>query len=62
MQGVNLTYGEYWVHIKWSMKMIDGIWILDKPNVSQPTQMNREDATIYYTQKIKAYWEKDYDV
>ena len=42
--------------------MIDGIWILDKPNVSQPAQMNREDATIYYTQKIKTYWEEDYDV
>ncbi len=52
-----MTYGEYWVAIKLSMKMIDGQWIVEKPLNTIPKQMNKKDASDYYNNKIREFWD-----
>ena len=51
-----MTYGEYWIEVKTSMKMEKGQWIICKPRPHVPKQMSRNEAGSYYNNKLKAFW------
>jgi hypothetical protein len=55
-----MTYGEFWFAIKMSMRMVDGKWIVYKPLKEEPKRMSREEASKYYGQKLKNYFETTY--
>jgi hypothetical protein len=51
-----MTYGEYYYQVKYDMKLKDGEWVANKPNIKIPTKMSREEAAKYYTLKFRKYW------
>ena len=51
-----MTYGEYHYLIKYDMKLKDGVWVTTKPNATIPSQMSRDEAAVYYTKKLREYW------
>lgn len=51
-----MTYGEYHYIIKYGMKLKDGKWVTDKPNIAIPKKMSRKVAADYYSMKINDYW------
>ncbi len=51
-----MTYGEYYYLVKYDMKLKDGVWITSKPNTSIPSQMSRDEASVYYNKKLRDYW------
>ena len=52
-----MTYGEYHYAVKYDMRLVNGDWVVSKPNISIPNKMSKEEASIYYNKKFKAYWE-----
>ncbi len=53
-----MTYGEYYYLIKCDMKLIDGTWVAKKPNSTIPMRMSKPEALLYYTLKLRAYWDE----
>lgn len=53
-----MTYGEYHYIIKYDMKLVNGDWVVNKPNIAIPNKMSKEKAEQYYTAKLRAYWEE----
>ncbi len=53
-----MTYGEYYYLIKYDMRLIDGAWVTTKPKVTVPTKMRKNEALVYYTNKLKKYWKE----
>jgi len=51
-----MTYGEYYYLIKYDMKLKDGVWITNKPNITIPLRMSKEEAVAYYSAKFARYW------
>jgi len=51
-----MTYGEYHYLIKYDMKLVNGSWVAKKPHNTIPQRMSKKEACIYYTQKLKKYW------
>ena len=51
-----MTYGEYYYQVKYDMKLKDGEWVANKPNIKIPSKMSREEAAKYYTLKFRKYW------
>ena len=51
-----MTYGEYHYFIKYSMKMQEGVWVVQKPKKHVPVKMSKEVAAKYYTEKLNKYW------
>ncbi len=51
-----MTYGEYYYLVKYDMKLVNGNWISKPLNIKIPRRMSREDAAIYYTEKLRKYW------
>jgi len=51
-----MTYGEYYYLIKYDMRLKDGVWVTNKPRITIPSKMNREEALDYYTKKFAKYW------
>ena len=39
------------------MKLVDGNWISKPLNMKTPRRMSRKDAAIYYTEKLRKYWD-----
>ena len=54
-----MTYGEYHYLVKYDMKLINGTWVAKKPHNTIPSKMTKEDASVYYTQKLNKYWENN---
>jgi len=52
-----MTYGEYHYLVKYDMKLVNGEWVVNKPNVTIPNKMSKEDANIYYNRKFRDYWD-----
>ncbi len=53
-----MTYGEYYYLLKYDMRLVDGSWVASKPSIKIPTRMSKEEATIYYTLKLRKYFNK----
>ncbi|MEA2100073.1 MAG: hypothetical protein U9P72_08085 [Campylobacterota bacterium] len=53
-----MTYGEYYYLIKYDMRLKDGVWVTNKPRITIPSKMSREEALVYYTKKFSDYWER----
>lgn len=53
-----MTYGEYHYVVKYDMRLVNGDWVVNKPNITIPNQMSKEDASVYYTKKFRDYWAK----
>ncbi len=51
-----MTYGEYYYLVKYDMKLLNGNWITKPPNMKIPIKMSKEEASIYYTRKLRDYW------
>ena len=51
-----MTYGEYHYLIKYDMKLVNGDWVVNKPNIAIPNKMPKEKAEIYYRDKLREYW------
>ena len=51
-----MTYGEYHYQVKYEMKLKNGEWVADKPNIKIPIRMSKEEAAKYYTLKFREYW------
>ena len=51
-----MTYGEYYYLIKYDMRLKDGVWVTNKPRITIPSRMCREEALEYYTRKFSDYW------
>jgi len=54
-----MTYGEYHYAVKYDMRLVNGEWVVNKPNITIPNKMSKEDASAYYTKKFREYWEKN---
>jgi len=52
-----MTYGEYHYLVKYDMRLVNGDWVVNKPNVSIPNRMSKDQASVYYTKKFQKYWE-----
>ncbi len=52
-----MTYGEYHYLIKYDMKLVNGSWVAKKPHNTIPSKMTKEEASLYYKQKLNKYWE-----
>ncbi len=52
------TYGECVMDEIMSMKMIDGEFRITLHVKEKPKPLGREDALIYYTQKLRKVWAK----
>ena len=52
------TYGECVMDEIMSMKMIDGEFRITLHIKEKPKRLGREDALIYYTQKLRKVWAK----
>ncbi|MDD5716820.1 MAG: hypothetical protein PHW64_03380 [Sulfuricurvum sp.] len=50
------TYGECIVDEIRSIRMIDGKFRATLQIREKPKRLNRQDALIYYTQKLRAHW------
>lgn len=57
-----MTYGEYYYLVKYNMKLVGGKWVANAPKIKIPPKMSREDAAVYYTRKLKEYWNKTGDI
>ena len=53
-----MTYGEYYYKVKYNMKLVDGTWVADIPKMKIPVKMSKQDATLYYTSKLRDYFGK----
>ncbi|MCD6190137.1 MAG: hypothetical protein J7K14_01175 [Sulfurimonas sp.] len=53
-----MTYGEYYYRIKYAINLQDGKWITNKPTMTVPKQMSKEEALIYYNTKFCEYWKE----
>ena len=51
-----MTYGEYYYQFKYDMKLVNGSWVSTPPTKKIPSQMDREEASVYYTLKFREYW------
>ena len=51
-----MTYGEYYCIVKYDMKLIDGNWIANTPKIKIPHKMSRDEASKFYTLKLRGYW------
>jgi len=51
-----MTYGEYHYLVKYDMKLVNGEWVVNKPNITIPSKMSKEDANEYYNRKFREYW------
>ncbi len=51
-----MTYGEYHYMVKYDMKLVNGEWVVNKPNIAIPLKMSKEKASIYYKKKFNNYW------
>jgi len=51
-----MTYGEYHYLIKYDMKLVNGEWVVNKPNIAIPNRMSKEKANKYYREKFREYW------
>ena len=51
-----MTYGEYYYLVKSDMKLKDGVWITNRPNITIPLRMSKKEAVIYYNSKFRRYW------
>jgi len=51
-----MTYGEYYYLVKSDMKLKDGVWITNRPNITIPLRMSKKEAVIYYNEKFSKYW------
>lgn len=51
-----MTYGEYYYLVKYDMKLVDGSWIAKPPNMKVPIRMPKAEASVYYTNKFREYW------
>ena len=51
------TYGECVMEEIFSIKMIDGEFRTTLHIKEKPKRLGREDALIYYTQKLRSVWE-----
>jgi hypothetical protein len=51
------TYGECVMEEIFSIKMIDGEFRTTLHIKEKPKRLGREDALIYYTQKLRGVWE-----
>ncbi len=51
-----MTYGEYYYLIKYDMRLMNGVWVANKPRVTIPTRMKRDEAMIYYCKKFAKFW------
>ena len=38
------------------MKLVNGEWVVNKPNITIPSKMSKEDANEYYNRKFREYW------
>lgn len=52
-----MTYGEYHYLVKYDMRLVNGEWVVNKPNVAIPNRMSKEQASAYYTKKFQTYWD-----
>ena len=52
-----MTYGEYYYLLKSDMRLVNGNWVARKPNAVIPPRMSRKQASVYYAEKFKKYWE-----
>lgn len=52
-----MTYGEYHYLVKYDMKLVNGEWVVNKPNVTIPNKMSKEAANTYYNRKFRDYWD-----
>lgn len=50
------TYGECIVDEIRSVRMIDGVFRATLHIKEKPKRLSREDALIYYTQKLRTHW------
>lgn len=50
------TYGECVMEEIFSIKMIDGEFRATLHIKEKPKRLNREDALVYYTQKLRSVW------
>jgi len=39
------------------MKLVNGEWVVNKPNVAIPNRMSKEEANAYYNRKFREYWD-----
>ena len=51
-----MTYGEYYYLVKYDMKLVNGDWVAKRPYTKIPSRMSRDEAAVYYTHKLKDYW------
>ncbi len=56
-----MTYGEYYYLVKYDMKLVNGDWVVNKPNIAIPNRMSKEDANSYYNRKFREYWASQKD-
>lgn len=54
-----MTYGEYHYVVKYDMRLVNGEWVVNKPNIAIPNKMSKDAASIYYTNKFREYWAKN---
>lgn len=52
-----MTYGEYYYLVKYDMKLVNGNWVVNTPKMRIPHKMSREEASLYYTLKMRKYWQ-----
>ena len=52
-----MTYGEYYYRVKYDMKLVNGNWVSKPAYMKIPRRMSRKDAAIYYTEKLRKYWD-----
>ena len=52
-----MTYGEYHYQVKYDMHLKDGVWVTNKPKISIPIKMSKDEALQYYTNKFRKYWD-----
>jgi len=51
-----MTYGEYYYLLKYDMRLVNGEWVVNKPNIAIPNRMSKEQANAYYNKKFRDYW------
>jgi len=56
LEDFSMTYGEYYYRVKYDMKLVDGTWISQPLNMKIPIKMSKDEASIYYTCKLREYW------
>ncbi|MEA1892681.1 MAG: hypothetical protein U9N33_08225 [Campylobacterota bacterium] len=55
MKNYKLTFGEAFTARKFSIRLVKGRWLGD-PVMGHKPQMNKDDASVYYTNKLRGIW------